>query len=128
MPHNILIVDDSAVTRAMIKRTIKLSDLPVENFFEAGHGQAALEVLASQAVDLVLADLNMPVMDGVEMTQRMRHNQATRDIPVIIVSAEPNLHLLEELLQQGVQGFVRKPFTPENVRHVISQTLGETHA
>jgi two-component system chemotaxis response regulator CheY len=128
MSYNILIVDDSSTTRAMIKRTLKLAEIDVTSFHEACDGKAALEVLAANRVDLVLADLNMPNMGGVEMTVLMRMDAKTRDVPVIVISAEPNVHLLEELKHDGIQGYVRKPFTPENIRNVINQVLGVTHA
>lgn len=128
MAYSILIVDDSATTRAMIKRIIGMADLPVASLFEAADGQVALDVLAQQKVDLVLADLNMPQMGGVEMTQRMRQNPATKEIPVVVVSAEPNIDRLSQLKQAGVQGSVRKPFTPEVIRDVITQIMGAIHA
>jgi two-component system chemotaxis response regulator CheY len=112
----------------MIKRTITLAELPVANLFEAADGKAALEVMQRGQVDLVLADLNMPGMGGIEMTRIMRSSDATRSIPVIVVSADPNAHRLDDLQNQGIQGYVRKPFTPENVRYVVTQVLGGAHA
>ena len=128
MAYNILIVDDSATTRAMIRRTIQLAQVPVANLFEAADGQQALEVLENVRVDLVLADLNMPLMDGIEMTQRMRGCEETRDTPVVVVSADPNARHHEALKTAGIQGYVRKPFTPESVRDVINTVLGGVHA
>lgn len=128
MSYNILIVDDSATTRAMIARTIKLAELPIANIFEAGDGKAALDLLECISVDLVLADLNMPVMGGVEMTHRMRSQESTRDIPVVVISAEPNIDRLTQLADDGIQGYIRKPFTPENVRNVITHVIGGVHA
>ena len=127
MPYNILIVDDSSTTRAMIKRTIKLAGVPVANFYEAGDGQAGLDMLSCLRVDIVLADLNMPNMGGVEMTRHMRQDQAMRQIPVVVVSAEPNGQRLEELKHDGIQGYVPKPFTPEAVRDAITHVLGDAH-
>lgn len=127
MSYNILIVDDSSTTRAMIKRTLKLAEIDVTSFYEAADGKAALDMLAANHVDLVLADLNMPNMGGVEMTVQMRKDAKTHDVPVIVISAEPNVHRLEELKHDGIQGYVRKPFTPEIVRNVINQVLGVAH-
>jgi len=123
MGYNILIVDDSATTRAMIKRTIQLARIETGKIYEAGDGRAGLEVLASNAVDVVLADLNMPEMGGMEMTHRMRQAEATRNVPVVVVSAEPNVERLEALKRDGIQGYVRKPFTPEGVRDAIAKAL-----
>jgi two-component system chemotaxis response regulator CheY len=88
----------------------------------------ALRLLAAEPVDLVLADLHMPEMDGVEMTRRILADRATQLIPVIIISAEPNARRLEQLKQEGVRGYLRKPFTPELVRNLINETLGVSNA
>src|SRR4051812_36468502 len=90
MGFDMLIVDDSGLMRALIKRTIKLSGIPVSNFYEADSGKRGLEMLAQHKVDLVLADLHMPEMSGTEMTVHILANEATRAIPVVIISAEPN--------------------------------------
>lgn len=121
--YDILIVDDSATTRAMIKRTIKMAQLPTNNVYEAPDGKAALDLLASKHVDLVLADLHMPVMTGVEMAAKMRESGALNTIPVVVVSAEPNTERLEQLKAGGVAAYIRKPFTPEDIRQVVTQVL-----
>lgn len=123
MSHNILIVDDSATTRAMIKRTLGLCGVPTGNLLEAADGQQALDVLDGNPVDLVLADLHMPVMTGVEMTRRMLIDPTLRKIPVVIVSADPNGARIEDLKKQGARGYLAKPFTPEALRDVLSQVL-----
>jgi two-component system chemotaxis response regulator CheY len=127
MAHNILIVDDSATTRALVRRAIALSGLDAGEIREAEHGRAALELLAAGPADLVLADLHMPEMGGIEMTQRLLADEKTRDIPVIIISAEPDANRLEELKRQGVRAWLRKPFTPERVRDVVQEVMGGVH-
>lgn len=128
MPYDILIVDDSATTRAMIKRTLTLAQLPIGQCLEAANGKAALDLLSARTVDLVLADLHMPEMGGVEMTARILADERTRRIPVVVVSAEPNASRLEALKRQGVRGCVRKPFTPEMIRKVVTEILEVPHA
>lgn len=128
MAYIILIVDDSATTRGVIKRTIKLAGVPAGELLEAANGKAALEIMAQRQVDLVLADLNMPEMGGVEMTHLMRADEKLKDIPVVVISAEPNVHKLEELKKDNIRGYIRKPFTPEGVRDIIQQTLGVCNA
>lgn len=125
MAYNILIVDDSATMRAMIRRIVKMAGIPVGELYEAGDGLAALGILATSKVDLVLADLNMPGMTGVEMTHEMRQDAQLREIPVIVISAEPNIDRLEQLKKDGVQAYVRKPFTPEAVRDVVNKVMGD---
>ena len=125
MPLNILVVDDSAVMRAIIIKTLRLSRLPLGEVHEATNGQEALKVLDGNWIDLALVDINMPVMDGEEMINRLRQNPATVDLPVIIVSTEGSETRKEALMQKRA-GFVHKPFTPETLRFAILRTLGES--
>jgi len=125
MPWNILVVDDSSVMRAIIIKTLRLSRLPLGEVHEATNGQEALKVLDGNWIDLALVDINMPVMDGEEMINRLRQNPATVDLPVIIVSTEGNETRKEALMQKRA-GFVHKPFTPETLRFAILRTLGES--
>jgi two-component system chemotaxis response regulator CheY len=124
MNYTILIVDDSAITRAMIKRTLNMAGLPLAQCLEAANGKAALELLSVHKVDLVLADLHMPGMGGVELTNRILATKETELIPVVVVSAEPSAQRLDALRQQGVRACVRKPFTPEAIRNVVNEVLG----
>jgi two-component system, chemotaxis family, chemotaxis protein CheY len=123
MAHNILIVDDSGTTRAVIKRTLTMAGLADGKIFEAADGQAALDLLAANPVDLVLADLNMPRMNGVEMIQRMDADPVLSCIPVVVVSAEPNAAALTSSRHNSLRGYIRKPFTPEEIKLVITRIL-----
>lgn len=127
MEYTILIVDDSATTRAIIKRTIKVAGLPVKPL-EASNGMDALRLLAAEHVDLVLADLHMPEMDGIEMARRVLATENTKSIPIVVVSAEPSAEKLEQLKVEGVRGYLRKPFTPESLRNVVCEMLNLTLA
>jgi len=124
MALNILIVDDSSLTRKAIKRIIDMLGLDVGQILEAGDGMEALKILEETKVDLVLADLNMPEMGGIEMIYRMRGNEATKDTPVIVVSTESSTTRIEGLLANGAKAYLHKPFTPEEVKEVITQTVG----
>jgi two-component system chemotaxis response regulator CheY len=123
MALNVLVVDDSKVMRAMVIKTLRLSRLPLGEVFEANNGQEALKVLDGNRVDLALVDINMPVMNGEEMINRLRQNPATADLPVIVVSTEGSETRKELLMQKGA-GFVHKPFTPETLRDVILKKIG----
>jgi len=123
MALNILVVEDSSVMRAIIIKTLRLSQLPLGDVHEANNGQEALKVLDGNWIDLVLVDINMPVMDGEEMINRLRQNPATADLPVIVVSTEGSETRKEALMQKGA-GFVHKPFTPERLRDAILGSLG----
>jgi two-component system chemotaxis response regulator CheY len=109
----------------MIGKTLRLAQVPVGTLFEAANGKEALDVMQDEWIDLVLADINMPVMTGVEMIERMNAQPETRDIPVIVVSTEGASERVSALMQQGVTAWVRKPFTPEEIRDVI-ETLTST--
>lgn len=119
MSLNILLVDDSDVIRMMIERTLKLADVPVSSIHHAANGLQALDILDDHWIDLVLADINMPVMDGAEMLHRIRANDSIKDVPVIIVSTEGATQRIDDLSAKGVSAWIRKPFTPEEIRDVI---------
>jgi two-component system chemotaxis response regulator CheY len=124
MALNVLIVDDSALTRKAIKRIIGMIDLETDEVLEAENGEEALKILEESQVDLVLADLNMPVMSGMELIYHMRGKEATKSIPVIIVSTESSATRVEKLLADGVKDYLHKPFTPEKLRDVLARTIG----
>jgi len=123
MALNVLVVDDSAVIRKMIIKALGLADLPLGDIFEAGSGFAGLEVLQAQWVDLVLADLNMPGMNGEEMIERIRANPSLTGIPIVVVSTEGSKTRIDRLAEMGVE-FIHKPFLPEQIQSVVSGVLG----
>jgi two-component system chemotaxis response regulator CheY len=124
MALNILIVDDSVTVRAVIKRTLEMAGVPVGTVHQAANGEEALAVLAKEWVDLVFTDLNMPVMDGVAFVERMSASDLLKTIPVIVVSTDGSAVRIEQLKAKGVRAFVHKPFTPELLRKVVSDTVG----
>ena len=124
MALNILIVDDSALTRKAIKRILDMIGLDIEQTLEAENGLEALKVFEETKIDLVLTDLNMPDMGGIEMIYHMRGNEATRDIPVVIASTESSTTRIEGLLADGAKDYLHKPFTPEEFREVLTHTVG----
>ena len=124
MALNILVVDDSAVVRAVIRKTLGVAGVDVGEIFEAENGQKGLDVLKEQWVDLVFADINMPVMTGVEMIDNMNANDLMKTVPVVVVSTDGSATRIEELKSKGVRAFVRKPFTPEIVKDVVTNIVG----
>jgi two-component system chemotaxis response regulator CheY len=123
MPVNVLIVDDSAVMRSMIIRSLRLGGIPLGTIHEAGNGVEALAVLADHTVDLALVDINMPIMGGEVLVDRIRENPETVGLPVIVVSTEGSKTRIEWLVEHGV-GFVRKPFTPAALRDRVRKIIG----
>ncbi len=123
MAYNILIVDDSETVRAVLIKTLRLADTGAGEIHEAPNGAVALETLGQRWIDLVLADINMPVMNGLELVARMKADDAFRDIPVIIISTEGSQTRIDTLRAQGIAGFVRKPFTPEIIKSAIQSAM-----
>ncbi|KKM04440.1 hypothetical protein LCGC14_1764190 [marine sediment metagenome] len=119
---NVLVVDDSSVARAMIIKTLRMAELPLSEIREAANGQDALAAIEEHWIDLVLADINMPVMGGDEMIDRIRDNPGWADLAVIVISTDGNRPRIEKLVHQGVM-FLRKPFTPETLSDVVTELL-----
>jgi len=127
MAHPILIVDDSATIRAMVKKALGMIGLDIGEVYEAANGMEALAQLADYPVRVVLADINMPVMNGLQLLEVMRKNKLLKDIPVVIVSTEGSQQRIEELETRGIAGYIRKPFRPEQLREVLMPILGTRH-
>lgn len=129
MPLNVLIVDDSSVMRAMIIKTIRMSGLELGEVYQAGNGQEGLEAARSNWVDLVVADINMPVMNGEEMIDQMKADPELADLPTIVISTEGSATRIQRLESKGVK-FIHKPFTPEIIRDSIHALtgIGDRHA
>ena len=125
MAFNVLVVDDSAVMRQMVVRTLKMSGLPLGTVLEAANGEEGLSVLHDQWVDLLLLDINMPVMNGEEMLRRVRASPETESLPVIVVSTEGSETRLAALQELGAS-IVHKPFAPETLRDTILRVTGVT--
>jgi len=124
MGYRVLVVDDSEIVRTIVKKSIAMSGLEVEEIFEAGNGLEALDVLDSEWVDIVFADLNMPEMNGVELVDRMSEDNLLVSIPVVIVSSEHSQQRIDELKERGIRAYLKKPFRPESFRDVVSDVLG----
>ena len=124
MSCNVLVVDDSPILRAAIKKVVKLAGIGEDNIFEAGNGQEALDILETVWVDLVLLDLNMPVMDGEQFAQELRQRPDLKDVAVVVVSTESNKSRLERMHELGVVEVLHKPFEPEDLRKLIATVLG----
>ena len=123
MPLNVLVVDDSNVMRSIIIRTLRLSGLPLEDVLQAQNGQEALDVLSKHWIDLALVDINMPVMNGLELIEKVRKINEISDLPIIVVSTESSTTRIEMLKDMGV-GFVHKPFSAETLREAVVELTG----
>ncbi|MFN8138448.1 MAG: response regulator [Fimbriimonadales bacterium] len=126
MALNVMVVDDSAVMRSVIIKTLKMSGLAVGEIFEARNGVEGLQLLQDNWVDLALLDINMPEMNGEEMLERVRETPETSDLNVIVVSTEGSESRINHLKSLGAS-FVHKPFSPEQLRNVVIELTGESY-
>jgi two-component system chemotaxis response regulator CheY len=118
-PINILIVDDSAVMRAVIRRAVALSGAAVEAVHDAPDGASALHVLEAHAIDVVFTDINMPGMNGVELLREIVARGWTH-LTRIVVSTDSSGTRRDEVAALGVSLMVEKPFAPEAIRDVLA--------
>ncbi len=125
MAFNILIVDDSRTIRSVIKKTLHIAGVPISELYEATNGQEGLQSMKDNWIDLVFADINMPVMTGIEMLEKMSEDNMLDSMPVIIISTEGSKTRIEELYKKGVKAYLRKPITPETLRNVVKDVMGD---
>ncbi len=123
MALDILIVDDSAAIRKILQRVLGQAEIPVGAVYEAGDGVAALEILNTRKVGLVLSDINMPNMDGLELLSRIKMHEAWRRLPVIMITTEGAAAKVQEAVALGATGYVRKPFTAEQIKEKLTGLL-----
>ena len=128
MKLNIMIVDDSPAMRTFVRHVLDLSGLDIDTCLQASNGEEALALLGQSWVDVVLTDINMPVMDGEELLRRMSEHEVLRAIPVVVISTDHSDCRIRRMLSLGAKGYVTKPFTPETLREQLEQSLGVMHA
>lgn len=126
MSISILVVDDSAVMRKLIIRSLEMAGIPVDQVRTAVHGQDALDKMEEASFDLALVDINMPVMNGIELVERLRGDSATANLAIVVVSSEGSPMRLAHLRTLSV-GFVRKPFSPEELVDAVISAVGGKH-
>jgi two-component system chemotaxis response regulator CheY len=117
---DVLIVDDSAAIRKILQRVLRQAEVPLGTVYEAGDGKEALEVLKQQTVGLILSDINMPNMDGLEFLTKVRAEQSWQNLPVVMVSTEGTHAKVLEAVERGASGYVRKPFTAEQIKEKLA--------
>jgi len=128
MSYRILIVDDSPGMRAVLRRVIDLSGLPVASCLTACHGLSALAVLRNEPIDLILTDINMPEMNGEDFVAELKKDSALSEIPVLVISTDATSNRMQRMLELGAAGYVIKPFQPETLRSEVERVLGGVHA
>lgn len=115
----ILIVDDSAMMRATVRRVINLVDVHVDEILEAKNGAEALAILESHEVNLLLTDINMPVMNGAQLLREIAHDDRWRSLVRVIISTDGSTARRDEAADLNVRCYLEKPFSPEALRNVL---------
>jgi two-component system chemotaxis response regulator CheY len=115
-----LIVDDSSVMRKIVERSLRQAGLGISQVIEAANGAEALAVVEKNKLDLILCDINMPVMDGLEFVKQLAGLENAKGVPVVMITTEGSEGHVVQALSAGARGYIRKPFTPDQVReHVL---------
>ena len=123
MPLSVLVVDDSAVIRKVVIRALSQTGVAIGDVHQAADGAEALTLLRANHVDLVLSDINMPNMDGIELLSNMQQDTALQAIPVIMITTEGSQSKVMEAAKLGAKGLVRKPFVPEQIKQKMVECL-----
>ena len=123
MERSILIVDDCAAMRRVIRRILDMSGFAVGECYEAGDGEQALSVLGQHRVDLILSDVNMPRLDGEGLLERLTRDEKMRAVPVIMVTSDATQSRAARLLGMGAKGYLVKPFQPEALRAELERVM-----
>jgi len=119
-----LIVDDSSVMRKIVERSLRQAGIDLIQVLEAGNGAEALSVLQQNSVDIILCDINMPVMDGLEFIKQLPTIESAKSVPVVMITTEGSESHVVQALSCGARGYIRKPFTPDQVREHVVPVLG----
>lgn len=115
-----LIVDDSSVMRKIVERSLRQAGIELSEVMEAGSGVEALAALEQKKPDLILSDINMPAMNGLEFVKKLQEVAGMKDVPVVMITTEASEAHVVEALSYGAKGYIRKPFTPDQVKeHVL---------
>ena len=119
MALDVMIVDDSAAIRKILERVLRHADFHLGEVIEAGDGREALEKLQGRTVGLILSDINMPNMDGLEFLQKVKANECWKNLPMIMVTTEGSQDKVLQAIELGASGYIRKPFTPEQIKEKL---------
>jgi two-component system chemotaxis response regulator CheY len=119
MPLDVLIVDDSAAIRKILQRVLRQAEMSIGEVFEAGDGVEALASLKAHKVGLVLSDINMPNMDGLQLLSQVRATPEWKTLPVLMITTEGSQNKVLEAVNLGASGYVRKPFTADQIKEKL---------
>jgi two-component system chemotaxis response regulator CheY len=118
-----LIVYDSSVMRKIVERALRQAGLDDMVVQEAANGTEGLDLLRAKAFDLILSDINMPSMDGLEFLRQLRTQNLAPGVPVVMITTESSEEHVKQAILAGAQGYIRKPFTAEQVKERVLPLL-----
>jgi two-component system chemotaxis response regulator CheY len=122
--RTVLVVDDSGTARMIIKQCLSIIGLQGKTFLEAGNGRDAIEILKDKSVDMVVTDLNMPVMDGESLLREIKGSSAWKKIPVIVITSSSNDAREKTLREVGAEAVVSKPVNPAALSAAWKNIIG----
>ena len=123
MDSDILVVDDSAAIRKILQRVLRQTGMFIGAIYEAGDGQEALDLLKVHPVRMILTDINMPKMDGLQLLAAVKAAPEWSDIPVVMITTEGGESKVGEAVRLGAAGYVRKPFTADQIKEKLAGVL-----
>jgi len=123
MDSDVLVVDDSAAIRKILQRVLRQTGMAIGAIHEAGDGQEALSVIEQHPVNLVLTDINMPKMDGLQLLACLKSAPQWRTVPVVMITTEGGEAKVSEAVKLGAAGYVRKPFTADQIKEKLTGIL-----
>ena len=122
---SVLIVDDSSAMRKIVERSLRQAGLELEKVIEAENGADALNQVSTQMIDLIFTDINMPKMDGIEFLRQLRAVERAKTIPILMITTEGGEQKVMEAISLGAKGYIRKPFSPDQVRQQVTDVFAQ---
>jgi two-component system chemotaxis response regulator CheY len=119
MALDVLIVDDSAAIRKILQRVLLQAEVPIGDLLEAGDGLEAIEVLKTRKVGLILSDINMPNMDGLQLLSQLKAHPEWKNVPIVMITTEGSHNKVLEAVSLGAAGYVKKPFTADQIKEKL---------
>ncbi len=119
----VLIVDDSAVMRKIVDRSLRQAGIVIQEVLEAGNGVEALAHMQKTRVNLILSDINMPTMDGLELVRQLQNVENAKGVPIVMITTEGGEAHVVQALSSGAQGYIRKPFSSDQIKERIIPLL-----
>lgn len=123
MKGTVLVVDDSAMMRKVVLRILKMADVDFEIALEAGDGLEALALLRENRVALIMCDINMPAMSGLQLLEKIKEENLAVGVPIVMVTTESSEPQVRQAILAGARGYIRKPFTVEHIKNNVRPLL-----